>query len=432
MNKMISLIILALALLSRRIAVLEAFQIPISALALKSYSIQGILRHRLHALRMISTPSLSPEEKSRVGLGKTAIIAGASGYIGKAVVAETVQRGYKTIALVRNKEKYYGNETAVNQHLQKLDPLYASYFTGAILEECDVENPAELEAIFNKYSKRLEVVCSCLASATGIKGEPERIDNQATLNLLNACKNVGGRHFILLSAFCVAKPLLELQRQKLRLEAELAAQSDVTYSIVRPTAYFKSVSGQLEGIQRGAPYVLFGKGNVTRCNPISKEDLAYYMMDSATNEQKWNKIMNIGGPDVPLTNQMLAEMMFASLGLKPKFVYVPTWIFDASISLIQFISNLSDDNKWNDVLETARIGKYYAVEDMLTTKEDEKFGKIKMKQHFDSIAKDGQDPFTPVRATAIIGRIFEAVPVVIGVTILLGLGKLTVVFTSAS
>jgi hypothetical protein len=68
------------------------------------------------------------------------------------------------------------------------------------------------------------------------------------------------------------------------------------------------VSGQLEGIQRGAPYVLFGNGNVTRCNPIAKEDLAYFMMDSAVNEEKKNKIMNIGGPDLPLTNQMLAEV----------------------------------------------------------------------------------------------------------------------------
>jgi hypothetical protein len=53
---------------------------------------------------------------------------------------------------------------------------------------------------------------------------------------------------------------------------------------------------------------LFGNGNVTRCNPIAKEDLAYFMMDSAVNEEKKNKIMNIGGPDLPLTNQMLAEV----------------------------------------------------------------------------------------------------------------------------
>jgi divinyl chlorophyllide a 8-vinyl-reductase len=79
----------------------------------------------------------------------------------------------------------------------------------------------------------------------------------------------------------------------------------MTYTIVRPTAFFKSVSGQLESIQNGAPYVLFGDGAVTQCNPIAGEDLAYYMMDSAINDDKRNKILNIGGPDAPLTNQML-------------------------------------------------------------------------------------------------------------------------------
>lgn len=73
---MISLVILASMLLSTRTAALDVFQIPIFALTSKSSSRQGILRHRPHALRMISTPILSPEEKSRVGLGKTAIIAG--------------------------------------------------------------------------------------------------------------------------------------------------------------------------------------------------------------------------------------------------------------------------------------------------------------------------------------------------------------------
>jgi divinyl chlorophyllide a 8-vinyl-reductase len=108
----------------------------------------------------------------------------------------------------------------------------------------------------------------------------------------------------LFGCFCSAK-----------FEAELTSQNDVTYSIVHPTAFFKSVSGQLEGIQRGAPYVLFGKGDVTRCNPIAKEDLAYFMMDSAVNKEKLNKIMNIGGPDGPLTNQMLAEVSKQSLAL---------------------------------------------------------------------------------------------------------------------
>lgn len=54
---------------------------------------------------------------------------------------------------------------------------------------------------------------------------------------------------MLLSAICVQKPLLEFQKAKLELEAELvkaaaARESPVSYSIVRPTAFFKSLAGE--------------------------------------------------------------------------------------------------------------------------------------------------------------------------------------------
>ena len=44
-------------------------------------------------------------------------------------------------------------------------------------------------------------------------------------------------------------------------------------------------------------------------------------------------------------------------------------------------------------METAKIGKYYAVEDMLTTEEYEKYGSIGMMDYFEKIASEGQDPF---------------------------------------
>jgi divinyl chlorophyllide a 8-vinyl-reductase len=85
----------------------------------------------------------------------------------------------------------------------------------------------------------------------------------------------------------------------------------MTYSIIRPTAFFKSVSGQYESILEGNSYVLFGDGAVTQCNPIAEEDLAKFMCDSALEEykeQRWGKILNVGGPDAPMTNKMLGEV----------------------------------------------------------------------------------------------------------------------------
>jgi divinyl chlorophyllide a 8-vinyl-reductase len=68
---------------------------------------------------------------------------------------------------------------------------------------------------------------------------------QASANCLNALREQGGTHYVLLSAICVQKPLLEFQKAKLKLEEDISSQNDVTWSIVRPTAFFKSLAGQV-------------------------------------------------------------------------------------------------------------------------------------------------------------------------------------------
>ena len=60
------------------------------------------------------------------------------------------------------------------------------------------------------------------------------------------------RHFVLLSAFCCGKPKLHFQYAKLKLEEDIRMyQNDVTHSIVRPTAFFKSLDGQIESVRKG-------------------------------------------------------------------------------------------------------------------------------------------------------------------------------------
>lgn len=159
-------------------------------------------------------------------------------------------------------------------------------------------------------TKRIEAIVSCLASRSGIKKDAYGIDYQATLNCLEAGMDddVGARHFVLLSAFCVKNPWLQFQQAKLKFEEALQAQDKLTYSIVRPTAFFKSVSGQLEVVQQGAPFVMFGDGEVTRCNPMAESDLATYLIDCVNDKSRENKVLNIGGPDEPLTMKKQGEV----------------------------------------------------------------------------------------------------------------------------
>ena len=83
--------------------------------------------------------------------------------------------------------------------------------------------------------------------AAGLRAQKDSwaVDYQATSNVLQAAQSHGASHFVLLSAICVQKPLLEFQHAKLKFEEELMRAPNITHSIVRPTAFFKSVAGQV-------------------------------------------------------------------------------------------------------------------------------------------------------------------------------------------
>eukprot|EP00521_Asterionellopsis_glacialis_P000508 CAMPEP_0195256682 /NCGR_PEP_ID=MMETSP0706-20130129/6375_1 /TAXON_ID=33640 /ORGANISM="Asterionellopsis glacialis, Strain CCMP134" /LENGTH=378 /DNA_ID=CAMNT_0040309759 /DNA_START=36 /DNA_END=1172 /DNA_ORIENTATION=- len=345
----------------------------------------------------VSSSSLfmSSVETSEIGKGKINVIAGATGYIGKSTVRESVRQGYKTIALVRDVSKVTSPEGKA---------LYGQFFEGAEVVGCDVCDPAALTKTLKDISGegKIESIMSCLASRSGIKKDAYKIDYQATLNCLESGREVGARHFVLLSAFCVKNPWLQFQQAKLKFEEALTSQSDMTYSIVRPTAFFKSVSGQLEVIQQGAPFVMFGDGEVTRCNPISEADLATYMINCITDKTKENRIINLGGPDEPLTMKKQGEMLYKAVGKEPNFFYAPLWLFDTIIDSLQWVADTLNSEAFENAAETGRIGKYYAVEDMLTTDASEKFGTMTLQEHYDKIAVEGQeyDPYTTMFAKA--------------------------------
>jgi divinyl chlorophyllide a 8-vinyl-reductase len=359
-------------------------------------------RRRIGGVPFASSSSSSSSSSLSV---TTTIVAGATGYIGKSVVRESVRQGYQTIALVRDK---------TSKALQQQGNV--KYYKDAIIIECDVTNEAALLDTFRQIRSSygpVDAILSCLASRSGVKKDAYLIDYQATLNCLTAgraiavpnfvSREMAAPHFVLLSAYCVKKPTLQFQQAKLQFETALTSQTDLTYTIVRPTAFFKSVSGQLEVVQSGAPFVMFGDGAISRCNPIAESDLATYLVDSITNVSRHNHIINLGGPDDGFTMAEQGKMLFDITGRPEKYINAPVWIFDVIINGLQFLADLFPQlEALSDAAETGRIGKYYAVEDMLTTDPTEKYGTISLRQHYERIAQDGQeyDPYTTMFARA--------------------------------
>ncbi|MEM1428214.1 MAG: NAD(P)H-binding protein [Pseudomonadota bacterium] len=272
------------------------------------------------------------------GAGKTVLLAGATGTIGSATARALVAEGIHTIALMRPGHGQGAPE-------------------GCVPFEADVTDPATLQAL-----PPIDTVISCLASRTGAPADAWRIDHQAQSALLSAARAAGAKGFVLLSALCVQKPMLAFQHAKLAFEADLAA-SGLTYAIVRPTAFFKSLSGQLERLRAGKPFLLFGDGALTACKPISDADLAAYLVRCTHDPSLQNRILPIGGPGPALTPRQQGEALFAALDLAPKFRQVPVGLMTAIVGGLSFAGLVSA--KARDKAEFARIGRYYATESML-------------------------------------------------------------------
>ena len=88
--------------------------------------------------------------------------------------------------------------------------------------------------------------------------------------------------------------------------------------------------------------------------------------------------------------------MFQAVSKEPKYSCLPVGIFDASINLLQWLADVFKSENLENAAELGRIGKYYAVEDMVTTAPEEMYGTITLQEHFDRIAREGQeyDPYT--------------------------------------
>ncbi|KAK1294849.1 hypothetical protein QJS10_CPA16g01413 [Acorus calamus] len=298
-----------------------------------------------------TSPSPLPSFRDRDPPSVNILVVGSTGYIGKFVVRELVRRGFNVISVARDRNR--------DQTLSSL---------------------------------RGSTVCFSDDSWT--------VDYSATRNSLAAARARGASHFVLLSAICVQKPQLEFQRAKLKFEAELETEAMAdpafTYSIVRPTAFFKSLGGQVEIVKDGKPYVMFRDGRLCACKPISERDLASFIANCVVDSDKVNRILPIGGPGKALTPLEQGETLFRLLGKEPKFLKVPIEVMDFVIGGLGLLSKVFP--AMEDAVEFGRIGRYYAAESMLvwdaekgeySEEKTPSYGSDTLEQFFERVIREG-------------------------------------------
>ena len=265
----------------------------------------------------------------------TVFLFGATGTIGRACHTALIAAGYHVIAPVRR----------------------PCDLQGSVVTAFDA---ASLGALMGAH--RGAYVMSCLASRTGAAVDAAAIDRDLHLTILRASLSGQITRFVQLSAICVQKPRLPFQHAKLAFENTLRS-SPVTWTIVRPTAYFKSLSGQLARVQNGKPFLVFGNGRLTACKPISNDDLAGFMVKCLTDPACANCVLPVGGRGPAITPLDQARMIFDATGMPPKIKHIPISVMTTLIRVLSGLGRIIPALR--PKADLARIGHYYATQSML-------------------------------------------------------------------
>jgi len=275
-------------------------------------------------------------------------VLGASGTIGRALVGALAAKGHEAVGLIRP-----GLPDRMNRLLRDCPD--------AQWRECLVFDAANLYRQ-GLRGERFDAMISCMASRSGAPRDAWQVEHLAQCQALDAARQAAIGHFVLLSAICVQRPLLVFQRAKLAFEERLRS-SGIRYSIVRPTAFFKSLSGQVARVRAGKPFLVFGNGELTRCKPISNTDLADYLIRCLHDPALHQQVLPIGGPGPAISPREQAGILSDLLGRAVPLRKLPVALLDTLVATLSTGARILP--QLAEKAELARIGRYYATESML-------------------------------------------------------------------
>lgn len=239
------------------------------------------------------------------------VIAGATGYLGRRLVATYRARGWRVNALVRSGAR-----------------ARAAGILPSDAVAVDLRNEAAL----------LEVLqgADAVISAIGLTRQKTQatyhgVDYGLNLRLLKATLKSRVPKFGYVHVLNGENmPNSALARAKCRFVQQLE-RADLDHVVIAPTGYFSDMEDVLKMARRGTAW-LIGEGDA-RMNPIDGMDLAaasYEAMEAGLPR------VNLGGPDV-MSQEEIALLAFEALGRRPRIARVPRGLAGAVVGALKLL-----------------------------------------------------------------------------------------------
>jgi uncharacterized protein YbjT (DUF2867 family) len=205
------------------------------------------------------------------------LVAGGTGRLGTKVVSLLRQRGLEVRVLTRDRRR-------------------ATHLTGASVEI--VEGDVRDYAAVRRAVEKAQTVVSAIQGFAGTKdGSPATIDRDGNRNLIQAAREAGAAHLVLVSVWDASPDhAMDLMRMKYAAEQELKA-SGLAWTIIRPSAYMETWCDVLGRplLQKGKTQV-FGRGR-NPINWVSTSDVARFVELAIIDPAMRGGTIEVGGSE---------------------------------------------------------------------------------------------------------------------------------------
>ena len=271
------------------------------------------------------------------------LVTGATGFLGRRVVREIIERGDTVRCLVHTpgKERIFFH--------RDVEVHYGSIREPASLSDAfyDVEAVVHLVGIIRR--KRPDSF--------------EGVHREGTANVLTAAKEVGVRHFLHVSAIGSANDKNYPYFYSKWLGEREVIESGIPYTIFRPSILYgegDEFLNSLAGLVRLFPLVpVIGSGN-NRMQPLAADDLARCIADTLNRGDLKGRTLEIGGPERLNYNELVSEVAKA-MGKRRSKIHLPTWLAYAAAAVTQRLLTrapiTTDQIKMLDVRNVANLSE---------------------------------------------------------------------------
>ena len=240
---------------------------------------------------------------------KTVLVTGANGYIGTRLMHELGERGYRILAVVRNKNRL--REDLVESLGDQLKIIEADFSTSELPEIKE-----EIDAAYY------------LLHSMSTDGDFMDAEIQCANHFISWIKPTGCQQIIYLGALLPENfETVELsQHLKSREKVQNILQSSkIPLTTLRASIIVGSGSASFEMIRdlvEKLPVMITPKWVRTECQPIAIRNIIYYLVGAIENDECIGKDYDVGGPERLSYGDMLEQ--YAEIrGLKRWIIPVP-------------------------------------------------------------------------------------------------------------